>query len=213
MGYNLFSTDRQFDAHLKHLTSAFPILRMVGQGNMATQLSLNVDKQLLDALLAGELTAVQWSHLNSLLLLGKIIAMRDPEVLEKCLKHWSDGDVPAKPTGSAFCLNRTLGEGNMGMGFKMLAPLPECKPAGPHRILLIPASEFARFYKNKPRQTINRWAKNGVLEGVGFTINRDVTGHLFIGIPSSHEDYKHFLVWASRRQKLKTFQTSQMSQS
>jgi hypothetical protein len=69
------------------------------------------------------------------------------------------------------------------------------------KTLLIPAPEFARFYKNKPRQTINRWAKNGVLEGVGFTVDRDITGHLFIGIPSSHEDYRNFLVWASRRQK------------
>src|SRR6266852_3736596 len=52
-----------------------------------------------------------------------------------------------------------------------------------HRTVFVPASAFARFYGNKSRQLIHLWAKNGVLKNVGFTIERDLTGHLSIGIP------------------------------
>jgi hypothetical protein len=51
--------------------------------------------------------------------------------------------------------------------------------------------EFAERQKKRP-VTVYRWASDGFLLSLGFSLTRDFTGHLRIGIPPEHPSYVDF---------------------
>ena len=52
-------------------------------------------------------------------------------------------------------------------------------------------NEFAKRQQKRP-VTIYKWASDGFLLSLGFTLCRDYTGHLKIGIPQGHPSYSDF---------------------
>ncbi len=52
--------------------------------------------------------------------------------------------------------------------------------------------DFAKKQQKRP-VTIYRWIETNFVIELGFSINRDCTGHVKIGIPPEHPSYRHFL--------------------
>ena len=56
-------------------------------------------------------------------------------------------------------------------------------------IVWIPLSEIAIEYRKSPRM-IRKWVHSGFILEIGFSVQRDVTGHYLIGVPA--EQYRNF---------------------